>query len=190
MVKNVTGGNKSKGFARKNFVKKDTLLRVSEDEAEIYAQVTKMMGGRICQVITIDGSTLCCHIRGKFAGRGKRDNFIGTGTWLLVGLREWEEEKAGGKPLNCDIIEVYSDEDKNKLRNNVTDVNWNLFIINDSKQVGDFKSSEFDDGIDFTDEKTQEFHELIETQISSAQKGKNATIITMDNGEDINVDDI
>jgi hypothetical protein len=65
-----------------------------------------------------------------------------------------------------------------------------LFIINDSKQVGDFKSSECDDGIDFTDEKTQEFHELIETQISSAQKGKNATIITMDNGEDINVDDI
>ena len=51
MVKNVGGGNKSKGFARKNFVKKDTLLRVSEDEAEIYAQVTKMCGGRICQVV-------------------------------------------------------------------------------------------------------------------------------------------
>ena len=41
MVKNVSGGNKSKGFARKNLIKKDYSLRTSEDEAEVYSQVTK-----------------------------------------------------------------------------------------------------------------------------------------------------
>jgi translation initiation factor IF-1 len=191
MVKNVGGGNKSKGFARKNFVKKDTLLRVSEDEAEIYAQVTKMCGGRICQVIAINGVEMLCHIRGKFAGRGKRDNFIETGTWLLVGLREWEKEKSVDKPPNCDIIEVYSDEDKNKLKNNITDVNWNLFIMNDNKQTGgNVKTNECDDGITFADEKTQEFQELLEIQTSLSKTGNSSSIITTDDGEVINVDDI
>ena len=193
MVKNVGGGNKSKGFARKNFVKKDTLLRVSEDEAEIYAQVTKMCGGRICLVIAINGVEMVCHIRGKFAGRGKRDNFIETGTWLLVGLREWEKEKekSVGKPQNCDIIEVYSNEDKNKLKNNITDVNWNLFIMNDNKQTGgNVKTNEFDDGITFADEKTQEFQELIEIQSSLSKTGVSSSIITTDDGEVIDVDDI
>jgi len=37
MVKNTQGGNKSKGFARKNLSKKDTALRISQDENEIYA---------------------------------------------------------------------------------------------------------------------------------------------------------
>jgi translation initiation factor IF-1 len=190
MVKNVSGGNKSKGFARKNFIKKDTELRVSHDEAEVYAQVIKMCGGRICQVITIEGTEMLCHIRGKFAGRGKRDNFISNGTWLLVGLREWEKEKSIGKPQNCDIIEVYTDEDKNKLKNNIIGVNWNLFIINDNKQVGDIKTTDdAADGITFADEKTQEFQELIETQISASQTGKNSLIIT-DDGDVIDVDDI
>jgi translation initiation factor IF-1 len=191
MVKNVGGGNKSKGFARKNFVKKDTLLRVSEDEAEIYAQVTKMCGGRICQVIAINGVEMLCHIRGKFAGRGKRDNFIESGTWLLVGLREWEKEKSVDKPPNCDIIEVYSDEDKNKLKNNITDVNWNLFIMNDNKQTGgNVKTNECDDGITFADEKTQEFQELLEIQTSLSKTGNSSSIITTDDGEVIDVDDI
>ena len=106
---------------------------------------------------------MLCHIRGKFAGRGKRDNFIESGTWLLVGLREWEKEKSVDKPQNCDIIEVYSNEDKNKLKNNITDVNWNLFIMNDNKQTGgNVKANDVDDGITFADEKTQEFQELIE----------------------------
>ena len=51
MVKNVSGGNKSKGFARKNFAVKDTSIRVIEDEDELYAQVTKIYGGSMCQVV-------------------------------------------------------------------------------------------------------------------------------------------
>jgi hypothetical protein len=93
MVKNNLGGNKAKGFARKNLVKKNTGLRISQEEGEIYAQTIKIMGGIIATAIDIDGNPLRAHIRGKFRGRGKRDNFIGPGTWLLVGLHTWETDK-------------------------------------------------------------------------------------------------
>lgn len=187
MVKNVGGGNKSKGFARKNFVKKDTTVRVSEDDAEVYAQVVKIYGGSACQVTTCDGDELLCHIRGKFRGRGKRDNFIKNGTWLLVGLREWEKDPAEGKLKNCDVIEVYNDTEKIKLMNNITSVNWSLFISNDTKMIGTVETTE--DGIVFADEKTQEYLDLIETQVAEAQSKASNTIST-DSGEIIDVDDI
>ena len=187
MVKNF-GGNKAKGFARKSFAKSDNTLRISQEEAELYAQVTKIYGGKMCQVTTIDGVEMLCHIRGKFSGRGKRDNFIGNGTWLLVGKREWEKESATGKLLNCDVIEVYNDVDKNKLKNNITTVNWSLFISNDTKTLGN-EDEDSNTGFVFSDEKTQEYKELIEAQIKSSQTGV-ASIITTDDGEIINVDDI
>jgi initiation factor 1A len=191
MVKNVSGGNKSKGFARKSFTKKDNALRSSEDEDELYAQVTKIFGGTMCEVISIDGTNMLCHIRGKFRGRGKRDNFIGNGTWLLVGKREWEKEASKGKLLNCDVIEVYNDSDKIKLKNNITTVDWSLFITNDSKIIGSVSGEykETDLGIVFTDEKTQEYQELIENQVAAAQAGR-SIIITTDDGDIVNVDDI
>ena len=190
MVKNASGGNKAKGFARKNFAKKDTPLRLSEDELELYAQVTKVHGGAMCQVSTLEGTDLLCHIRGKFRGRGKRDNFIGNGTWLLVGLRNWEKEPAPGKLLNCDVIEVYNDADKIRLKNNITTENWTPFINYDIKNVHTSETTE-DDGtcIEFADEKTQEYQDLIEAQVAAAQEGKSATLAD-DDGEEIDIDDI
>ena len=134
---------------------------------------------------------MLCHIRGKFRGRGKRDNFIGNGTWLLVGKREWEKEASKGKLLNCDVIEVYNDSDKIKLKNNITTVDWTLFITNDTKIIGSVSSEykETDLGIVFTDEKTQEYQELIETQVAAAQAGR-SVIITTDDGDIVDVDDI
>jgi len=191
MVKNTTGGNKSKGFARKNIiVKNNSALRVSEDDAEVYAQVTKIFGGASCQVINLKGDSLLCHIRGKFRGRGKRDNFIGVGSWLLVGLREWERESAPGKLLNCDVIEVYNDSDKARLKNNVMSINWSPFINNDNKTFDSSIQNDTNDGIIFADEKTQEYEELLETQVESSRiMGKTNNIITTDDGE-IDVDDI
>jgi len=145
------------------------------------------LGGANCQVVSVDGKEFLCHIRGKFRGRGKRDNFIGTGTWLLVGLYDWEKESSGGKLQGCDVIEVYSESDKTKLRNSVTNVNWNTFILNDNKKIGDEGAAGDIDEIAFTDEKTQEFLDLIESQVSSAQP---KAIITTDDGAIIDVDDI
>jgi hypothetical protein len=189
MVKNTSGGNKSKGFARKNMIKKDMALRFAQEEGEIYAQADKVMGGSIAYAIDIDGKPLRAHIRGKFRGRGKRDNFIGPGTWLLVGLHTWETDKST-KPdemRNCDILEVYNETDKNRLKNSVTTINWSIFITNDLKTLtsgnGDVDESE----ITFADEATQEYEELIAAQ---ASRGTTSTTIIMDDGNQIDVDDI
>ena len=156
MVKNNTGGNKAKGFARKNLVKRDTALRVAQEEGEIYAQAVKVMGGSIVSVIDIDGNPLRGHIRGKFRGRGKRDNFIGPNTWLLVGLHDWDSDKIKpGDIRDCDVLEVYNDTDKNRLKNTVTSVDWNKFILNDNKTVG--SEAEKDEAeFEFADEATHE----------------------------------
>jgi translation initiation factor IF-1 len=185
MVRNNTGGNKAKGYARKNLIKTVSALRVSEDPSEIYAQTIKISGGSMCRVNDLKGQELNCHIRGKFRGRGKRDNLIVPGTWLLVGLREWEKEPSPGKLLNCDLIEVYSETDKVRLKNSVTLVDWTPFIANDTKTIGTTDIS--NDDIEFADEKTQEYQAIIEQHVKS---GKSNIVIHNEDDTEINVDDI
>ena len=185
MVKNTTGGSKTKGQARKFATpKQSNILRVSLDECEVYAQVTKLLGNGMCHVLCIDGVTRLCHIRGKFRGRGKRDNLIGSGNWLLVGLREWEKgNESGPKLQNCDLLEVYSNFDKEKLKNTVN-INWSPFIANDNA-LNNVGKGTGDELFEFTDERVEEYRELIENQISNT---KVSSIIEDDT--EINVDDI
>jgi translation initiation factor IF-1 len=187
MVKNF-GGNKAKGYARKNMSGGSHALRLSQDPAEVYAQTIKICGGSICRIIDLTGKEMTCHIRGKFRGRKKRDNLISPGTWLLVGLRDWEKEPSEGKLLNCDLIEVYSQIDKDRLKNIVNNVDWSFFITNDTKSIN--STSDYDTAasdIQFSDSKTHEYEELIAASLVST--GKN-TIITTDDGDEIDVDDI
>jgi hypothetical protein len=192
MVKNY-GGNKAKGYARKNCGKKDNNLRIVQEQGEVYAQVTKIFGGKMCQVITLEGTVMNCHIRGNFSRpRSKHDNFIGINTWVIVGLREWEKQEAKEKTLNCDLLEVYNDNDKIKLKNNVTSINWSRFIANDSKSINSgmddiLVDNEFD-GFTFADEATIEYQELIRKQLADSNAGITNDIVTQE--EVINVDDI
>ena len=73
-------------------------------------------------------------------------------------------------------------------KNNITTVNWSRFINNDTKTLGN-EEEDGNTGFAFSDEKTQEYQELIEAQIKSSQTGT-ASIITTDDGEIIDVDDI
>ena len=130
MVKNVKGGSSHKGQARKFVVpassKQIVKTRVALEDGELYAQVTKMLGNGFCHVLCQDNKTRLCFIRGKFRGRGKRDNMISNGRWILIGLRDYESEKAGGKLDNCDLLDVYSDQDKERLKNQIQTVNWKI----------------------------------------------------------------
>lgn len=187
MVKNTQGGNKSKGMARKNFAKRDNMLRVAQQEGEIYAQAVKVMGGNIASAIDIDGNPLRAHIRGKFRGRSKRDNFIGPGTWLLVGLHTWESNKTDPSEIrNCDILEVYNDADKIRLRNSITSVNWNKFIANETKTIGAEGDADEEIGITFADEATHEYEEIIAAQASMGTKNS----LIVDDDEEIDINDI
>lgn len=114
MVKNQNGGNRAKSFARKNErpVERQR-IRYSEEEEELYAVVTKIFGGGMCSITTIDGLQLLGHIRRKFSGRNKRNNIITSNTIVLIGLREWEST-----PKNCDILEVYTANEISQLKTN------------------------------------------------------------------------
>lgn len=140
MVKNL-GGNKAKKFASKSFNAPQRPTRFSEEEGEIYAIVNKLMGGSICEVLCIDGITRTCVIRGKFSGKGKRDNIIMKGKWLLVGLRDWEVTTKDKQ--RCDLLVVYNDTDKEKLIKNSKD-SFRVFLsINNEEEEFDKDQIEF-----------------------------------------------
>ena len=193
MVKNVKGGTGHKSMARKNVMtvtKQPAKTRIALDEDEMYAQVTKILGGAMCHVLCHDDVMRLCHIRGKFRGRGKRDNMIGNGKWILVGKRSFESEKTG-KLENCDLLEIYSEQDKDKLRSQIDTVNWNLFVLNDCLNSHTDYKTESD--ILFTDKREEEYENIMLTV--SSIKNSNKVAIKMDEEEnteeeEINIDDI
>jgi initiation factor 1A len=146
MVKNTFGGNKSKGFARKDMNQKSNKTRIAVHEGELYAIATKMLGNNMLHCHGIDNKVRLCHIRGKFTGRGKRGNVIEAGTWLLIGTREWSESITD-KIEHCDLLEVYKDNDVIRLKDTVS-VNWSILTNNDVKNISaidkDSKSLDFD----------------------------------------------
>jgi translation initiation factor 1A len=182
MVKNTTGGNKQKSQARKfsQPSKQSSKLRVVEDEGEEYAQVTSLLGNGMCYV-ECDGSVKLCIIRGKFRGRGKRDNIIKKGSWVLVGIREWENAPTDKKShQKCDLLEVYSDYDKERLKQ--IKGPWKQFIANDNEFSFNDEAT-----FDFTDQAEEEYVNLVGTQRPQM------TMLTLQEDaaeEEINVDDI
>jgi initiation factor 1A len=114
MVKNKTGGNKSKKMGNKYTVS-SRKTRLPESIDEQFALVTKMVGGNQCLVQCEDSHQRLCCIRGKFTGKNKHANFVRAGSWVLVGVRSWETTKEVQK---SDLLELYGDSDKTYLINN------------------------------------------------------------------------
>jgi translation initiation factor IF-1 len=108
MVKNTTGGKGAKSFARKNEGKGGGRLRLSTHPDEIYAIVTNALGNCRFYVNTIKGQRVMMHVGGKFSGRNKRNNFVGIGSYVLIGLRDY----ASG---TGDLLELYSDSEVKQL---------------------------------------------------------------------------
>ena len=88
-------------------------IRLCEEDGEQYGVVTKMLGGPNCRVTCQDGTERMCVIRSKFRWRNKNHNRLSVGTWVMVGVREWETTASGEQ--RCDLLEVYSDGDASKL---------------------------------------------------------------------------
>ena len=165
MVKNTTGGNKSKGMARKNVSndKQKSTLRISEDECEIYAIVEKYHGNKMCDVLCMDGESRLCHIRGKFSGKGKRDNTVAKNTWVLVGIREYETVKDGKKP-NCDLLEVYNDKEKQTLKSTVK-AQWSLFTKMETTSSFNEEEAPEELSFQFMDNTTEEHLKLMKASL-------------------------
>lgn len=125
MVKNKTGGNKAKKFARKNVNPINRKLRFATEEGEVYSIVTKVVGNGQCVVMGVDNKERLCFIRNKFSGRNKHSNLITLNSWVIVGVRDWETQK-DGKLEKCDLLEIYSHEDKNRL---IQECNTNFSVL-------------------------------------------------------------
>ena len=165
MVKNTHGGNKHKSQGRK-FVnaKSSNKLRIAENEGELYGIVIKMCGNGMFHAYCIDGVVRLCHIRGKFSGRGKRDNFVEVGKWVLVGEREWDIASSADKTkveklLKCDLLEVYNDIDKERLQDNVS-MDWGILISQDVTKTRDLGETSGDD-IVFGTQREEECNKLL-----------------------------
>ena len=159
MVRNTKGGNRHKKMASKNFKQgfKQQKVRKVKEEGENYAMVIKVSGGGCCVVkCNSDGKERTCIIRGKFKGRNKRSNQIYDGCMVLVGLRDWEIVKPGKLP-KCDLLEVYSVDQHNDLKNFK---NMNLF--------DELKSKDDDVNIEFTNEvEIEDYVKQNDTKVSS-----------------------
>jgi initiation factor 1A len=193
MVKNTVGGNKHKGQARKFATAKPThKLRLVEEEGELYGQVTQMLGNGMCYITTLTAHKYLCIIRGKFRGRSKRDNLLKNGTWVLVGAREWEQVKDGAAP-KCDLLEVYSDLDKEKLKNSVKE-NWRVFIENEAQKT--FTDASLEENILFTNESQEEYQKYAALAAATTAEPGTATaaatssLLVASTAEEIDFDDI
>ena len=129
MVRNVGGGNKGKKGARKHIsgASVNQRTRFSEDPDEIYACCQKLLGNGMFQALGSDKVERVCIIRNKFKGRNKRDNIISVGTWVLIGRRDFQGKAKGDKLEKCDLLEVYKDADRKKLKEKETHIMWHLF---------------------------------------------------------------
>jgi translation initiation factor IF-1 len=141
MVKNTTGGSKTKGQARKLLASNSnvsSILRLPSQDLEKFAFVTKMLGNGMCYV-SIDQieNPVICHIRNKFKGRSKNNNIVSVNTVILVGMREWESS-----PKNCDLLEVYSGNDVKNILELPTVPNNIKILFRDNSFLGDAVSFE------------------------------------------------
>lgn len=178
MVKN-SGGNKTKGLGRKFLNAAPAKTRFSQDPDEIYACCSKMHGPS-CDVLCIDGKTRLCSIANKFKGRNKHQCLIAIGTWLLIGRRSYETVKENKKE-NCDLLEVYSDNDKRTLQQHESDKNWSILASVKAIQT----SSEADDlNVVFGETDTFEYEEMVKKNVV---KRVDKFIETE---EDIDIDDL
>jgi len=196
MVKNKGGGN-HKHMARKGFgggQKMQNKLRISEDGCEVYAQVEKLLGNGMCYVTCMDNVKRLCVIRGKFRGRGKRENTLVTGTWCLVGRRDYLSEPTGGKFEQSDLLEVYAESDKQRLRAQVPSVDWNKFLANDAINSHNTQSEQQE--VEFIDDRQEDYKRLMAEQIGVTKKldlnvGIDSTLEEGEGGNDeVDIDDI
>ena len=182
MVKNVKGGKGHKHIARKNIVNdyemRHMTLRKPENENEIFAAVVKIYGNAMCNIITSGGLTLMCHIRKKFRERSKRNHFISSGSFIMIGLRDWENP-----PKNCDLLEVYEQYHVSEI------ISMPMYNIS---QLLPFLNGFKDDGMMSSDSTL--FQDSVEPILSEEDDKKHMkheiTMVQTTNEEDINIDDI
>lgn len=180
MVKNAKGGNKSKKMGRKFLgapVQKQVRLADPNEPLEIYGVVDKLFGHGRFQIKDHTGKQRLVIIPNKFRGRGKRDNTVVLGGWVLVGIREYESSENA----KCDLLEVYTDVEKQKLKKSSNPI-FNQLKSDHDKEPTDDGEFEFSMG----DENNEKYEDIIQNTETNNQN----TIKFGDDEEEVDIDDI
>jgi initiation factor 1A len=135
MVKNF-GGKHGKKIARKNANSNSEIInnkkmRFASGEEELYGLVTKCLGNSQFLIICSDQVERICVLRNKFTGRNKQSNMISIGSWVIIGVRTWETSKPNKKD-KCDMLEVYTNNEKHKL---LEDSKVNLTFLTQQENI-------------------------------------------------------
>ncbi|CAK5065570.1 unnamed protein product [Meloidogyne enterolobii] len=99
------GGKKRRRGKNENDILKRELVE-KDGENQAYAQVQKMLGNGRLTAFCFDGKQRLCHIRGKL----RKKVWITPGDIILVGLRDYQDEKA-------DVILKYTPDEARILKN-------------------------------------------------------------------------
>jgi translation initiation factor IF-1 len=170
MVKNEKGGCNGKKVAHKHAVKSTKSgLRISQNKSEIYG-VVKRLNGNTFDVTCIDDKERRCFIRGKFKGRGKRDNIIEVDKWVLIGIREFQQapkenaiksNSKGKKEMEmCDLLEVYSSGERDTLKRTHA-----IFM-----KESELSRADVEDSYDFVDADTLRYQKIVSSSSSSSME--------------------
>ena len=214
MPKNTKGGSGHKSLASKDCytAKANARTRISEDEYELYGQVKSMTGNGMCIVFCQDAKFRLCIIRGKFKGKGKRDNIINAGSWGLVGLRDFEPEhevgiidpgtlsgkqKEKNKLDKCDLLELYTEKDKNYLKSEIKMPCWSLFNLEKTGGGGGGGANANNDTSNITFSNNDNSYSDLMNMDLTGEAPKKLSLIKKEEEEnaleevaDINIDDI
>lgn len=191
MVKNTKGGSSHKKMGRKFQSAAggaaSRQLREISDPDEMYGAVIKMLGNGMCEVMCNDGKQRLCIIRNKFRGRGKRDNTVAIGVWVMVGIRSWEVVSKD-KLEKCDLLEVYNEGEKTKLKK-MSGVELSR-LAPDLQHNGSGASND-DDMLVFSNVDHSATEDIMQ-EMAEDSMDINAikNIIVADDGEMVSVDDI
>jgi translation initiation factor 1A len=176
MVRNTTGGNKHRSQARKNVndSKQSNKLRFVEEDGEVYAQVLKLYGNGMCQVYCNDKKTRLCIIRGKFRGKGKRGNILTLGSMVMIGIREWENDK-------CDLLCIYNEGEKQRLYDTDRENDWSEYKKNDCINQHIAYDDNYDDIVFTRDDTDDEYKKLINVDINNNKNANRTLELKVDN---------
>lgn len=111
-----------------------------------YCQVIKMYGGARFDGKCFDGKNRLCIIRGSMSGR--RKVWIKVGDFVLVGLRDFQDDK-------CDVILKYTDDEikalisYGELPNNIIIGSTDTSKVNDADLGVDFEDETLEEDKDF-----------------------------------------
>ena len=182
MVKNTTGGSSHKKCARSSMAPSNkSFLRTIKEEGEFYAYINKMFGNGMCNVVDMNGRDYLCIIRGKFRGKNKKNNKLEIGTWVLVGLRDWETTKKDEKPT-CDLLEIYTKDEMDRLKSSVKG-NWKT----NCDEVGGGEDVNLVEGVVFSsNEDAFEYEEMMKKEGSESLKKINLSTSSSSNNDWLN----